>query len=341
MNILEKPNNPKPIKSHIVLKTIYNFVEKNKNSIICVSLSGGVDSMVITRVLQHLFHTNSIKSKIICIHINYNNRKESFDESVFLSDWCCDNGIDIYVKNITNLKRKLCARKMYEETTRKIRFDFYKEIQEKLGYSFPILLGHHSGDIEENVMSNIMRGNSLGDLSGMKSSEIINGVEFWRPLLSISKDHIYDFAHKFGVPYFKDTTPKWSIRGKTRNILFPAFESTYGKVFRSKLSDMANNSDDLSELLNKKIYDPFIQKYITRYNDLSIITYSNDLESGKYFWKHIIRIECHRLNVSMISNKSFNLLFEKMKARKSQKLNLKRNLECHINDKQIFLGKKL
>lgn len=339
MNILEKPNNPKPIKSHIVVETIYNFV-KNRD-IICVSLSGGVDSMVITRVLRHLYETNRIRSKIICIHINYNNRDESLCEATFLSGWCCDNGIDIYVKNINDLKRRTCARKIYEEKTRTIRFDFYKEIQQKLGYNFPILLGHHSGDIEENVMSNIMKGNSLCDLSGMKSSEIINEVEFWRPLLTISKDYIYDFAHKFGVPYFKDTTPKWSIRGKTRNILFPAFFNTYGKIFRSKLHDMANNSDELSELLSKKVYDPFIKKYITRYNDLSIITYSNDLDSGKYFWKYIIRIECHRLNVSMISNKSFNLLFEKMKARKSQKLNLKRDLECHIDNKQIFLGKKI
>ena len=189
MNILENPNKPNPIKSHIVLEIIYNFV-KNRD-IICVSLSGGVDSMVIARVLQYLYETNKITSKIICIHINYNNRNESLDEVTFLSDWCCENGIDIYVKNINHLKRKTCVRKIYEEKTRTIRFDFYKEIQKKIGYSFPILLGHHSGDIEENVMSNIMKGNSLCDLSGMKSIEIINELEFWRPLAYLENNTLY------------------------------------------------------------------------------------------------------------------------------------------------------
>jgi hypothetical protein len=32
---------------------------------------------------------------------------------------------------------------------------------------------------------------------------------------------IFGFAHKYGIPYFKDTTPKWSTRGKLRNQLLP------------------------------------------------------------------------------------------------------------------------
>lgn len=28
-------------------------------------------------------------------------------------------------------------------------------------------------------------------------------VVVWRPLLELSKDAIFDFAHRYGVPYFK------------------------------------------------------------------------------------------------------------------------------------------
>lgn len=38
-------------------------------------------------------------------------------------------------------------------------------------------------------------------------------------MLPFGKDVVYDFAHKFGVPYFKDTTPSWSTRGKLRRQL--------------------------------------------------------------------------------------------------------------------------
>lgn len=53
----------------------------------------------------------------------------------------------------------------------------------------------------------------------MLPENTVNGVRVWRPMLPFGKDVVYDFAHKFGVPYFKDTTPSWSTRGKLRRQL--------------------------------------------------------------------------------------------------------------------------
>ena len=55
----------------------------------------------------------------------------------------------------------------------------------------------------------------------------MNGVSIWRPLLPFTKEQIYDFAHRYGVPYFKDTTPHWSTRGHLRNELVPLLSSTH------------------------------------------------------------------------------------------------------------------
>lgn len=57
------------------------------------------------------------------------------------------------------------------------------------------------------------------DVAGMLPENTVNGVRVWRPMLPFGKDVVYDFAHKFGVPYFKDTTPSWSTRGKLRRQL--------------------------------------------------------------------------------------------------------------------------
>jgi hypothetical protein len=35
---------------------------------------------------------------------------------------------------------------------------------------------------------------------------------------------VLEYAHSFGVPYFKDTTPAWSTRGKLRNQLVPLLQ---------------------------------------------------------------------------------------------------------------------
>jgi hypothetical protein len=62
---------------------------------------------------------------------------------------------------------------------------------------------------QENVISNIMKGSTLLELSGMTDESVVNGVKIWRPLLHNSKDQIYAFSEKYAVPHFKDTTPKW------------------------------------------------------------------------------------------------------------------------------------
>ena len=60
---------------------------------------------------------------------------------------------------------------------------------------------------------------SLTIVAGMLPENVVNGVRVWRPMLPFGKDVVYDFAHTFGVPYFKDTTPSWSTRGKLRRQL--------------------------------------------------------------------------------------------------------------------------
>jgi tRNA(Ile)-lysidine synthase TilS/MesJ len=55
------------------------------------------------------------------------------------------------------------------------------------------------------------------NLSGINLGSLIEGIHIWRPLLSHSKAEILDFAHLFGIPYLKNSTPIWSTRGKIRN----------------------------------------------------------------------------------------------------------------------------
>ena len=47
------------------------------------------------------------------------------------------------------------------------------------------------------------------------------------------------YAHTYGVPYFKDSTPQWSTRGKLRGKLLPLLEEVYGDGFANHLSGLA------------------------------------------------------------------------------------------------------
>ena len=59
------------------------------------------------------------------------------------------------------------------------------------GYKGGVIFGHHEGDVQENVISNVMRGVSPLLLSGMLESSISSGVTVWRPLLDHNKDTIF------------------------------------------------------------------------------------------------------------------------------------------------------
>ena len=155
-NILEyiPTNNIKIINqtfnNHELLDCFRKYLKQNNKKKYFVSLSGGVDSMVIVTILKYL------GCNVIAIHINYNNRNETKEEEKFLKDWCKYNNIKLYVKSIDNFKRTV-KRSIYESDTRKIRFDFYNEIlntenTDKDLSENEILVGHHKDDIVENIV---------------------------------------------------------------------------------------------------------------------------------------------------------------------------------------------
>ena len=55
-------------------------------------------------------------------------------------------------------------------------------------------------------------------------------------MIEFYKSSIYKFADEYQVPYFKDTTPDWSVRGKYRNRILPQLEITFSNVKQNLLN---------------------------------------------------------------------------------------------------------
>lgn len=252
----------------------------NRNVLI-ISLSGGVDSMVISKILQLLQKTKKVQiDEIVALHIDYANRPESGREADYVKQWSESLGIHCHIRTINEVTRGITDRDAYEKISRNIRYSFYQEnialaLQGKYDFNkyaksedprtfvkynvSGIIFGHHLGDVQENVISNVMRGSGPLDLSGMTETSLVNNVYVWRPLLQHVKEDIYHFAHKYGVPYFKDSTPSWSTRGKLRNQLIPLLVSIYGEGCLRNLSNLAHESDQTQELVYQNLYQPFFK----------------------------------------------------------------------------------
>lgn len=301
-------------------------IEKKEKTInvVMISLSGGVDSMVLSKILALLRDSATFQiDRIIAMHIDYSNRPESIKERLYVEYWCREVlGIDLKVRVISEARRGVTDREEYEKVTRQIRYQFYETcIQEAMTSLIEergeeegkkavvkvsgVVFGHHQGDVQENVISNVMRGSSPLHLSGMTEVSIANNVTIWRPLLSHPKSTIYTFAHRYGIPYFKDSTPSWSTRGQLRNTLLPALIQVYGTGALHNLSALAKESDDLRRLVQDNLYDPFLRS--VRYFPCGLkvpISNTSFRNQSASFWREGLKQMMHSMGMALVRDKA-------------------------------------
>jgi hypothetical protein len=145
----------------------------------------------------------------------------------------------------------------------------------------------------------------------MTAVSVNDRVVIHRPLLSLEKKEVFDYAHRFGVPYFKDTTPHWSTRGKLRNKLIPLLEEIYGEGSMKNLSNLAVESDQARFLLHDAVLGPFLER-VERHT-LGIIFDTKPWKSqGLFFWKFVLREALHKASLGMFSDKSVESFLERV-----------------------------
>jgi tRNA(Ile)-lysidine synthetase-like protein len=278
------PNNstiPLTDEDNPLFKSIKKFcIKENKNKF-AVSLSGGVDSMVLIYIILKLGY------EVIAIHINYNNREETIQEQKLLEEWCQFNNIKIYIKSIEHQKRNNTKRSTYEFETKNIRFDYYKEVLAEENLDSTILIAHHKDDIVENIFTNVCRGRYLLDLSVIKERSILNDVTIVRPMLDHYKSAVYEYAHDNQIPYFKDTTPIWSIRGKYRKNMYPLLEDAFSTNIKNNLLGLSRQSYEWNDLVMAEIIQPFLDT-VNMYDNYCTFNVENYANKPMCFWNMIL-----------------------------------------------------
>jgi tRNA(Ile)-lysidine synthetase-like protein len=271
---------------------------------VCVSLSGGVDSMVLLHLL------NISKKNVIAFHLNYGNRETSDDERDMCIYYCQYFNIPIIVRNITEIKRdRHKDREIYEEVTRRIRFGMYKLIQEKYNNNsnnIIIALGHNKDDCMENIFSNIIKCKKYSNLKGMEyfsEEDYTNGIpiNISRPFLNTYKKDIYRMASDYKLPYLYDSTPSWSERGKKRDILFPQLNEFDERI----LPGMYMLSEYMSSVMN--IYNKSISENYTIINKNTI--HIKNIYDHNHLSSTLTMI-CQELKIPYFSKKSIENLYK-------------------------------
>ena len=321
----------------------FNLIDKYVKKIGIISLSGGVDSMVC------LVYCMTIYPNInwVCVHINYKNREEADDEATFIANFCYKNNIKLYVREINEINRNKCMninismREIYEDYTRKIRFNTYKavynnNIDELID---PIvILGHNKDDAFENILTNITYNCKYKNLKGMEEYSVCDDITFLRPLLNVPKNDIYKFAHKHNIPYVKNSTPEWSQRGKIRNNIVPVLDNWDKRVVPG-LFNLSENIQDMYSIMESNV-NIIVNKFRLNCNNFYEINLSENEFINylhKLIWKEII----YKLFNCYPSNKSLIALIERLNLWLKQKKNTTIVINKHIIMKITQLTKNI
>lgn len=170
-------------------KYFLNFIFSNKNKLIYIAYSGGVDSRILLELIVNSFNK---KNYIINVfHISYNldiNRLFWISHCKLV---CNKLNVNFFFYKI-NLKKK----NNIEEKARIIRFNFLKIVMNKNSFLF---LGHNFNDKIETIFYRLFRGSGLLGIGGMKFINIFYDKQenlLIRPLIYISKSEIIKFAKK-------------------------------------------------------------------------------------------------------------------------------------------------
>ncbi len=297
--------------------SILNAWQKNyprvvaKQTPLIISLSGGVDSMVCLYLAYRLGHP------VTAIMINYNNRPESTQEQKLVQNWCDYLGVTLHVRVINEINRTnppTLDREFYESHTREIRFWCYRILSQSytLAKTQPdIVLGHNYDDTKENALNNIRKNIHLDNLAKMRPLEKImsttpphSTITLSRPFLDVPKKHLVEFAHNHGLPYFIDSTPKWSERGRLRDTVIPTLEKYDPDIFRSLFS-FSQNFADLTALVDSQI---IARIWNSKTTTDTTITFKHYTTPCYYVWNKII----NRLSIKA-SHKTIHTLIHRWK----------------------------
>lgn len=109
------------------------------------------------------------------------------------------------------------------------------------------------------------------------------------------------YAHAFGVPYFKDSTPPWSTRGKLRSRLQPLLREVYGEGVGSHLTSLAKDSSQCAALVEAHMLRPFWRR-VVRSRAAVRVDVAPYLHMPVFFWREALRHVCEVRDAAQASH---------------------------------------
>jgi len=179
-----------------------------------LAISGGLDSVVLAHLLRRL------EIDIIFAHCNFNLRgTESDKDAEFVEQLAKSYNNRVFVQNFDTPAFAEDHKISTQMAARELRYAWFEELRKSQKATY-ILTAHHANDALETFLINLSRGSGIEGLKGIPQQ---NGSVL-RPLLSISRKEIADYAAKNGLQWREDASNNSDkyLRNHLRHHAIPA-----------------------------------------------------------------------------------------------------------------------
>ena len=249
-----------------MLKEFKNFVEKNnlieKGDKILLALSGGIDSMVLAKllILYSQRTSSTVNSQSQChlsfAHCNFHLRgDDSNRDEKFVTEFAKENKIPIYIQHFDTESYAKENSLSIEMAARELRYSWFEELKDINNFT-KVALAHHGDDQIETFLINMLRGSGIKGLKGMKPQN-----DFYiRPLLFSNRSQIEAFAKENNIQWVEDYTNNETIylRNKIRHQIIPLFDELKDNARQSlnfSINCLSSENDLYRSLIDEKLSD--------------------------------------------------------------------------------------
>lgn len=225
-----------------------------KGDAVLLSVSGGLDSMVMLDILAR--NQGAHKGALEVITFDHGLRTESAEEVKFVAQKSQEHGIPCRTVHLEMTKTA-----HFQERARQSRQEYWKDYPEHL-----IATAHHGTDQAETMLFRFLRGTGLTGLRGMlpKQGQKVH------PLLSFFREDLEAYAQLHHLEWCEDPSNAESWRGQVRSLV-PVFE----KLRQNSMQSIARSSrsltrdEDYLQLITKERFEALNQAGRLLYSDLT------------------------------------------------------------------------
>lgn len=256
-----------------------NLIHQPEKQTYLLAVSGGADSMVLASLFQGLrIDSRGTEYDFQIAHINYKLRSKDSDlDQKVVQDFCEKNHIKFHLYEVSGKDQK--PKNSIQLWARELRYRFFKKIQQKEKLKY-LVTAHHLNDQLETFLINLSKASGIKGLSGIPSRD----HHILRPLLSFSKEEIYQFAGEHGIEFREDLSNKKNdyLRNKIRNEIVPKLLET-NDHFLDNFKKSSSYLNQTKDFVQKQIQD--IENNLTVFNQSHKILSKEKLDQESDFVK--------------------------------------------------------